>query len=227
MQIPSSYRITILENSAYRVTGGVSLLRRAIAYSTHGEPLEWDPVGAAEPDLAPGVEYKLCRCGKSQNKPFCSDVCQENGFDGQLTADRGLSAARRRSLPAAAGFQILDDGILCADAGFCGTAYTNFRKMAPLSNDPEVRDRLLRMMSFCPSGRLVVQAADGTLLEPEFSPSIAVVQNGPLWVRGGISLQAPDGFVYEIRNRVTLCRCGQSRNKPFCDSTHSSTGFKD
>jgi CDGSH-type Zn-finger protein len=36
-----------------------------------------------------------------------------------------------------------------------------------------------------------------------------------------------DGAAYETRNRVTLCRCGQSSNKPFCDGTHASVGFKD
>ncbi|MGA7803617.1 CDGSH iron-sulfur domain-containing protein [Bradyrhizobium sp.] len=36
-----------------------------------------------------------------------------------------------------------------------------------------------------------------------------------------------DGFEDEVRNRVTLCRCGQSQNKPFCDGTHAQTKFKD
>ena len=34
-----------------------------------------------------------------------------------------------------------------------------------------------------------------------------------------------DGTTYEVRNRVTLCRCGASQNKPFCDATHASIGF--
>jgi CDGSH-type Zn-finger protein len=53
------------------------------------------------------------------------------------------------------------------------------------------------------------------------------VDNGPLWVRGGVSVEAADGFEYEVRNRVTLCRCGQSNNKPFCDGSHWDVGFKD
>ncbi|MFE2733740.1 CDGSH iron-sulfur domain-containing protein [Streptomyces sp. NPDC059349] len=46
-------------------------------------------------------------------------------------------------------------------------------------------------------------------------------------MRGGIPVTAADGTPYEVRNRVTLCRCGASRNKPFCDGTHASIGFKD
>jgi CDGSH-type Zn-finger protein len=39
-------------------------------------------------------------------------------------------------------------------------------------------------------------------------------------VRGEIPIQSADGKIYRIRNRVTLCRCGKSLNKPFCDSSH-------
>jgi len=51
--------------------------------------------------------------------------------------------------------------------------------------------------------------------------------SGPLWLRGGIPLIAADGFAYEVRNRMTLCRCGASKNKPFCDGTHITVGFRD
>lgn len=66
------------------------------------------------------------------------------------------------------------------------------------------------------------------------SPSmIGVVEDpalgcsGPLWVRGGITVEAADGKPYEKRNRVTLCRCGASDNKPFCNGSHASMKFDD
>jgi CDGSH-type Zn-finger protein len=46
-------------------------------------------------------------------------------------------------------------------------------------------------------------------------------------VAGGIPTVAADGFEYEVRNRVTLCRCGASKNKPFCDGTHAAINFRD
>ena len=46
-------------------------------------------------------------------------------------------------------------------------------------------------------------------------------------VRGGIQIESADGFKYEVRNRVTLCRCGKSQNKPFCDGTHAQIKFRD
>ena len=79
----------------------------------------------------------------------------------------------------------------------------------------------------CPSGRLVVRdSVTGETLEPDLAPSIVLVEDpsegvrGPVWVRGGISITSADGSTYEVRNRVTLCRCGASANKPFCDGSH-------
>jgi CDGSH-type Zn-finger protein len=43
-------------------------------------------------------------------------------------------------------------------------------------------------------------------------------------VRGGITIESADGVPYEVRNRVTLCRCGRSDNKPFCDASHQFRG---
>ncbi|GAC1377519.1 MAG: CDGSH iron-sulfur domain-containing protein [Ktedonobacteraceae bacterium] len=218
-------RITITPNGPYLVSGGVPLTERYPAMSTYGEPLAWDPVGAevAEPPLQ--KKYALCRCGHSQSKPFCDGSHAREGFDGTLTADRQPSKARRESL---VGHNVVltDEPKLCVHAGFCGTRLTNVWSMIERTNDPEVRARLVEMVENCPSGRLQLESTDGNVIdEPEYTASIATVPDGPLWVRGGIAVQAPDGFVYEQRNRVTLCRCGQSQNKPFCDGSHVDAGF--
>jgi CDGSH-type Zn-finger protein len=42
-----------------------------------------------------------------------------------------------------------------------------------------------------------------------------------------VRVVAADGTPYEVRNRVTLCRCGNSRNKPFCDGSHEDVGFRE
>jgi hypothetical protein len=82
------------------------------------------------------------------------------------------------------------------------------------------------MAANCHSGRLVIRDRQtGEPIEPTFEPSIGVVEEpggepGPLWVRGGIPVVSADGTPYEVRKRVTLCRCGRSGNKPFCDGRH-------
>ena len=56
---------------------------------------------------------------------------------------------------------------------------------------------------------------------------ITTVENGPFRVEGVIELIDTDGTVIETkRERVSLCRCGASTEKPFCDGTHSKIGFK-
>ena len=70
-------------------------------------------------------------------------------------------------------------------------------------------------------------------IEPKLEPSLGLIEDpveqcsGPIWARGGIQVIAADGFHYEVRNRVTLCRCGASKNKPFCDGSHAAIKFRD
>ena len=51
--------------------------------------------------------------------------------------------------------------------------------------------------------------------------------NGMLVAKGPMILHGPDGQSKAVRNKAALCRCGQSRNKPFCDVSHKSAGFID
>jgi CDGSH-type Zn-finger protein len=220
-------RITITEHGPYTVTGGVPLVQRYPAMSIYGEPLAWDPVGAEEKAQPPAEEeYALCRCGHSHDKPYCDGTHEQVGFDGTLSADRSPSDARRQKFEGD-GLVMTDEPALCAGTGFCGTRFIKVWQMIGRTSDPEVRKRLREMVANCPSGRLqVTLSGEDKPEEPEFTPSIAPIPDGPLWVRGGIEIQAPDGFIYEVRNRVTLCRCGKSRHSPFCDESHVEAGFQ-
>jgi hypothetical protein len=81
------------------------------------------------------------------------------------------------------------------------------------------------MVWHCPSGRLALYGADGFPNEPELPQEIAVLPGGPFWVRGGIPIIGEDGRPWEPRNRATVCRCGASKNKPFCDASHLTLHF--
>jgi CDGSH-type Zn-finger protein len=100
--------------------------------------------------------------------------------------------------------------------------------------DPEVRKLAIREAHHCPSGRLVLhEKKTKEELEPRLPKAIGVVEDpalgcsGPLWVGGGIRIESETGVPYETRNRVTLCRCGASNNKPFCNGSHASIRFRD
>ena len=115
---------------------------------------------------------------------------------------------------------------MCVHARFCMRA-GGIWNLTRQSGNPEAREIAIKEAADCPSGRLVVWDKEtGKALEPEFEKSIVVIEypprheHGPLWVRGGIPVESSDGHVYEVRNRMTLCRCGKSCNKPFCDGSH-------
>lgn len=82
-------------------------------------------------------------------------------------------------------------------------------------------------VSRCPSGALQYELLDGE--KQEAAPTETVIEprpNGPLLVKGQIRIEGPDGAVLYEGEKVALCRCGQSNNKPFCDGTHQRVGFK-
>lgn len=227
MEPAEGRKIKITKNGPYLVSGGVPLTRETIVPDAEGESETWRVDGPIEC----GERYALCRCGKSQRKPFCDGAHVSAGFDGTEVADR-RPTAQRQVLIEGPRVDLADDAVLCAEARFCHREGKAWRRV--LEDDADSAEVVVRESALCPSGRYT--AVDKTAaepIEPELEPSIACVNDpqmgvaGPLWVRSGIVVESADGEAYEVRNRVTLCRCGQSKNKPFCDGTHCLCDFHD
>lgn len=226
----SERSITITKNGPYLVTGAVPLANQHIAPDPNepNDSVEWKE-GARFPDKE---SYALCRCGQSRKKPYCDGTHRAVQFDGTETASRQPFDAQAKLYDGPA-LALKDAEPLCAGARFChpgGSIWNLVRK----TSDPKARDLVEHEAGHCPSGRLVaLERSTGEAIEPSLEPSIGCVQDtsnavsGPLWVRGGIAILSADGTAYEVRNRVTLCRCGQSGNKPFCDGSHIAAGFDD
>lgn len=88
-------------------------------------------------------------------------------------------------------------------------------------------DQIAEVVQRCPSGALQFERLDGGELEP--TPAfveIRAVENGPLYVRAPLNFQDASGAVIYQGNRAALCRCGASKNKPFCDNSHREIGFQ-
>jgi len=176
--------------------------------------------------------YQLCRCGKSRAKPFCDGTHNKIGFDGTETAPRTTYREQAKVLEGPT-LALTDAESLCAGARFCdpnGQVWNQVER----TDEAGLRTTFLRQVNNCPSGRLVAwDRATGKPIDHPLPVSIGLIEDplegvsGPLWLRGGIAVVSADGFAYEIRNRVTLCRCGASANKPFCDGSHVSSGFRD
>jgi CDGSH-type Zn-finger protein len=218
-----SQKITVRPNGPYIVRGGIPLVRKEQVMSEYGEPLTWKKVDV----LTTESTYRLCRCGQSKTKPFCDSTHTLVDFDGHETADTGPIADRETTFTGQR-IAVGDDHSLCVHSGFCGNRITNIWKMLKDPDDSVVRGQIMAMVEKCPSGTLTFALeADGEVVEPDLPKEIAVIPDGPLWVSGGIPVERRDGQPLETRNRMTLCRCGASSNKPFCDGTHKEIGFTD
>lgn len=220
-------RIQIRKNGPYRVTGGLPLNDYEIVVNEAGESVAWKTGKSFEC----GEEYSLCRCGKSKTMPFCDGTHHEINFDGTETAKRGKYKDLADKIEGPE-LDLLDQKDLCAEARFCAAGKTTWHLINETDKDAE-RKTFLQQCADCPSGRYTAAKKSGESIEPELEPSIGIVRDpacqfgGPIWVRGGVPIVSDDCYEYEVRNRVTLCRCGASKNKPFCDGSHIGVEFEE
>jgi CDGSH-type Zn-finger protein len=213
--------IRIIKDGPYIVSGSVPLFRQTLICNSSGDSVGWKD-GERYPV---GETYALCRCGGSHNKPFCDGTHLTKNFDGMETASRELYNDRAEWTEGP-DIRLGDAPGFCSHARFCVRG-KGIWELVSESGNPKARETAIQMAADCSSGRLVIQdKKTGKPIEPSFEKSIGLVEGpikgslGPLWVHGGIPLVSADGFVYEVRNRVTLCRCGKSGNQPFCDGAH-------
>jgi CDGSH-type Zn-finger protein len=225
MNAAEGMKITVTKNGPYLVEGAVPMARQSIVADAAGDSREWQEGESFETRDS----CALCRCGQSATKPYCDGSHVRVGFDGTETASHEPYDAQA-SQQVGPTLTLLDAQPLCAYARFCDVAGQVWNLVE--QEGVEAAEMTVREAGLCPSGRLVVRdQQNNSEMEPEFTPSIGIVADpaeglaGPIWVRGGITVMSSNGEAYEVRNRVTLCRCGASANKPFCDASHASVGF--
>ena len=214
-------KVTVTKDGPYLVSGRVPLSKEEICNDDEGYCRSWRVVKKYPLQQ----QYALCRCGRSRNKPFCDGTHTKIPFNGTETAG-SEPYLRHPQITRGPELELLDYGKLCVHARFCMRA-GGIWKLAKNSNIPEQKQTAIEEACNCPSGRLAIRDRErGRVIEPELEKSIAVIEypangkHGPLWVRGGIPVVSADGRLYTARNRLTLCRCGKSENKPFCDGSH-------
>lgn len=172
-------------------------------------------------------EMYLCRCGGSSNKPYCDGTHRKNGFISEKSPG-GVPD----KIDGYAGKEITihDNRGVCAHSGHCTDNSPSVFRMDkepwinPNADDAQNTAKTIKM---CPSGALSY-IRDGVLYkDQDRNPAITVSKNGPHRVVGGIELNDPEGSKPESEEHYTLCRCGVSKNKPFCNGAHWHIGFTD
>ncbi len=169
----------------------------------------------------------LCRCGQSANKPYCDGAHSKVGF----SSDNGLKSAKD-VLDTYRGKEITvhDNRSLCAHAGYCTDGLPGvFRLREDPFVDPDgaSAEEIIDVVKRCPSGALSysVGSENGPINVED--ASIFIAPNGPYVLKGKMALKDTTKGKGASETSVTLCRCGASKNKPFCDGSHWDAGFSD
>ncbi len=169
----------------------------------------------------------LCRCGGSQNKPFCDGTHGTNGFTDKRLTDGALN---KRDNHVGKQITIHDNRGICAHAGYCTDNQSSVFKLNEepwIDPDGATVKDIISTISKCPSGALSYTVDNVEHRDQDRKPMVTVTKDGPYAVTGGIELVDQPLGEGASTEHYTLCRCGGSKNKPFCDGTHWHIGFKD
>jgi len=200
---PENPKIVVVKNGPFMVHGVDDMVDH------RDRPLETKQVMA------------LCRCGASSNKPFCDGNHAKEGFTGEKQAGRLRDRVKDYQ---GDGIIIHDNRLICSHDGTCIFELPEVfhaREWPWINPTAASVEEIIEVIEKCPSGALSY-TINGKLHKDfgERPSSIKLAIRGPIDVRGGITLEDEDGSVPECKEHYALCRCGRSKNKPFCDGGH-------
>jgi CDGSH-type Zn-finger protein len=213
--MPATPKLACLPNGPYYLIHDASPQLVPNLYRESGEPC------ASVRGIA------LCRCGGSARKPFCDGTHARIGFKDENTADRSQN---RRVAYEGRRITIYDNRAICAHAGICTDKLKSvFRMHAEpwIDADGASAKDIMATIERCPSGALSYAVNGKEAAPPSRPPKVVATNHGPYAVSGGVELMQVEFGDGASREHYTLCRCGASANKPFCDGSHWRVGFKD
>ena len=166
----------------------------------------------------------LCRCGASKNKPFCDGAHAKINFNDKKITNRPLDKERAYY---GQKITIHDNRRICSHAAFC---IHKFAEVFDLNKRPWINpdgadvDVIIKAIDQCPSGALSYTRDESHYRDIKRQPAIEIEKGGPYYITGEIKIkndnQPPS------KEHYALCRCGASKNKPFCDGSHYETHFE-
>jgi CDGSH-type Zn-finger protein len=183
------------------------------------------------------VGIALCRCGASKNKPFCDGThsiirfSSKNSTLKENDINKVTIKDKRRDYPGKE-ITIHDNRKICSHAAECVNNLPSVFKLGSrpwINADGSGLQDIINTIRKCPSGALSYSVDGIEYRDPneKMNPTVTVLKNGPYHITGGIELVGQDIEFGEgsSREHYTLCRCGASENKPFCDGTHRNINF--
>jgi len=169
----------------------------------------------------------LCRCGSSNKKPFCDGSHAKIGFSDTKLTDESKD---KRDNYMGEKITIHDNRGICSHAGLCTDNLGNvFRLKKEPWIDPYGADaqEIIKIIEKCPSGALSYSIDNVEHRDQKRESMITVSKDGPLCINGEIELKNIPRMKDVSKEHYTLCRCGSSKNKPYCDGSHWDVKFHD
>ncbi|ADY56004.1 Iron sulfur domain-containing, CDGSH-type [Syntrophobotulus glycolicus DSM 8271] len=177
--------------------------------------------------FATGPVITLCRCGASKAKPYCDGAHREINFQGRKKADRIPS---KINTYLGENITVHFDLSICAHSAIC---LNTLPSVFDLSNQPWINpngadpQKIIEAIKKCPSGALsyTLEGKRPSEENSQFS-KITIIKNGPLNVEGNVELQGDIDSPPADPEHFCLCRCGHTKNSPYCDGSHIQNHFR-
>lgn len=162
----------------------------------------------------------LCRCGLSSTQPRCDGTHKRVGFNSS-------NELKKEIIQTYEGIDItvVFNRSICSGAAQCvhkfPKIYTNASEDWVFPNEGSIEE-IKESIKNCPSGALSFIENQSTSKTTNTTHSLSISQKGPIYVKGAIDLEVEHWSSYANKEQYALCRCGASKNKPFCDYSHAS-----
>lgn len=167
-----------------------------------GEPLE----------VEPGKDVYLCRCGQSKNAPYCDGTHSTVGIsENPETKTHDVRVWEGNTI------RTFFNPNVCMHVLYC-KPLKELRKRE-LEGDAEAAEAIARVVTSCPSGALTFESKDVADPALDAQVDVDIIEGAEIRIQTAYEINADLGE-RQPSNRATLCRCGLSRNKPWCDGQH-------
>ena len=171
------------------------------------------------------AESYFCRCGGSENKPFCDGSHKKRGYSSERETKRDLNKVHHYE---GEEITIHDNRTLCSHSEICVKQLsTVFNRNSRPWIDPlaDRTEAIIELIKKCPSGALSYTLNDEHHNQFHNTVEFEVCKNGPYHVKGPVQLNVTDELQIPSKDHFAICRCGESKNKPYCDGNHHTAKF--
>lgn len=193
--MPKPVAVTVLENGPLKISG------EGMTLSYCGEAVEV------------GSDVYICRCGRSANAPFCDGSHSKTGF----VAEAAEGAQKDIHVWEGQTIRTFFNPNACMHALYCKPL--KGLRAQELAGDTDAAAEIARVVRSCPSGALSYEAKDVADPATPAPVDIAVMEGGEVRIQCAFEINT-DLQERQASDRATLCRCGMSKNKPWCDGRH-------